>query len=146
MKSTQYIYGYLTFLAALFASFFISDAFGLGFFEVGVVPTLVVNAIFGVLPFSIGVSCLLVANKLFKPIDIRFPRIHFAMWALVSGFVFGLSYDISVPLIAGANWITFTLNGPIVHTVFPPLLVSAIYIGLKRVKTNEDKTVGTVNS
>lgn len=134
MRLTQYIYGYLIYVAAIFASFFISDAFGWGFFELGVAATLILNAIFGIVPFAIGLGCLFTANHFLKPIDVTLPRTHFFFWALLSGFVFGLSYAISVPLISGASWVTFTLNGPFVHTVFPPVLVSAIYVGFKAIK------------
>ena len=134
MKATRYIYGYLIFLAALFASIFITNALGWTFFEMGVTASLIFNTIFGIVPFAIGLGCLLLANIFFKTIDVTLPRAHFFVWSLASGFVFGLSYAISVPLINGVHWATFVLNGLFVHTVFPPLLVSAIYIGLKRFK------------
>jgi hypothetical protein len=77
MRLTQYIYGYLIYVAAIFASFFISDAFGWGFFELGVAATLILNAIFGIVPFAIGLGCLFIASHFFKPIDVTLPRTHF---------------------------------------------------------------------
>lgn len=103
MKGAQYIVAYLIYLVALFAAMFISEALGWTFFELGVAATLIFNAVFGIVPFAVDLGCLLLANISFKPIDITLPPAHFFLWAFVSGFVFGLSYAISVPLINGAN-------------------------------------------
>jgi hypothetical protein len=140
MRLTQYVYIYIIYLVALFAAMFISDALGWTFFELDVAATLILNAIFGIVPFAIGLGCLFLANLFFKPIDMTLPRTHFVVWALLSGFVFGMSYAVSVPLIDGASWVTFTLNGPFVHTVLPPLLVSGIYVVLKQTNAANNLT------
>jgi len=75
MAVTNYLYGYLIYLAAMFVSFVVSDALGWEFFEMGVAPTLIYNGLFGIVPFAIGLGCLFLANIFLMP------RTHFFVWA-----------------------------------------------------------------
>jgi hypothetical protein len=135
MELQKAIYAYLIYIAALWASIWITVFLGLTVFELGVLATLLLNAAFGILTFSLGLGCLALANAYFKPADMMNPPSHFFLWAFVAGTVQGMSFAISVPVINGINpAIAFALNGSIFRAVFPALLTVAIYIGIKLIR------------